>query len=196
MTRIAAVCLALTLAGTCGCRAPSGPAMQALSPTPEGLALLDADTRERIRGLEEALTRALGHSSDDAYRIAHVSAVRCLQLREEYNVTMPAWGHNLGVLLGTAKRGYCCHWTRDLLDTLEPLEVRDFVLTWSVAFYGTPREHSCLVAVPVGKPFEEGIVIDGWRHGGEVFWTRVADDHDWNWTPRPTLPGTRIECGD
>ncbi|MCE9591516.1 MAG: hypothetical protein K8S99_13440 [Planctomycetes bacterium] len=177
-----------------GCHT-AAPPREALTPGPKALAMLDAPTQERVRQLEAALNDALGRKSKDSYRIAHVSVVRCLQLREEYRETMPAWIHNMGVALHTAPRGYCCHWTRDLLDALELLHTADFEPVWAVARMGTPLEHSCLVAVPRGKGFSDGIVLDGWRHGGTLFWARVPDDREWKWVPRPTRPGYRIDCG-
>lgn len=189
------LCLLCVAFVATGCESLPVPPHDALTPGSIGLSTLDARTRARIDELTAMLEAGLGRPSEDAKAIAQISVVRSLQLRDEYGVLFPAWIHNLGVATRTASRGYCCHWARDILDALEPLEPTDFELTWSVAYFGMPREHSCLVAIPKGKVFADGIVIDGWRHGGKLFFIRVADDHDWKWVPRPVPKGMRLDCG-
>jgi hypothetical protein len=66
-------------------------------------------------------------------------------------------------------------------------------LHWGSARAGTLREHNSVVVTAEGQPFDQGIVLDGWRHLGWLHWTRVtADRYPWKEVvlppPVPALP--------
>jgi hypothetical protein len=48
----------------------------------------------------------------------------------------------------------------------------------------TLREHNGIVVTAKGQRFEEGIVLDPWRHCGVLAWARVSQDH-YPWKPLP-----------
>ena len=45
-----------------------------------------------------------------------------------------------------------------------------------VARLETRREHSSVVLTAPGQPFDEGIVLDAWRHSGRLYWGAVKTD--------------------
>jgi hypothetical protein len=155
---------------------------------------LDDRTARRVDALEAELTAMLGRRSPEARLIAFTAVVYPLALRERYGVTMPHWFHNTAVAARVADRGLCCHWARDLLDELETLNLYDFELQWGVAFHQLPFEHSSVVVTARGQPFDTGIILDGWRHAGVLYWARTTRD-TWPWRPHPlSRPGVRIDC--
>ena len=161
-----------------------------------GLAPTDAERKvqAQIDRLTRDLQALLPYPSHEAELVARTAVQTALDLREAYDVTLPHWGHNVAVATGLAPRGKCCHWARDLMDALEALNVRDYDLTWGVAYHQGPFEHSSVVVTRVGQPFETGILLDGWRHAGFLYWRPVTRD-SWPWKPHPLqAPGVRIDC--
>jgi hypothetical protein len=73
---------------------------------------------------------------------------------------------------------YSVHWTEDLLEHLRRLDLKSFQLHWGVAHHGeTWRvEHSSVVITAKGQDFEDGIVLDPWRHSGNLYWSLVKKD--------------------
>jgi len=156
----------------------------------------DAETRRRVNMLTDDLTAMLGRDSPESQIMARRVIHRGLELRAYYGANMPGLLHNGAVGIGVRPRGKCCHWARDLLDHLKEVKWADFDLYWGVANFGTPFEHSCIVATPHGEPFDRGMVFDAWRHSGFVYWTRVGND-GWEWEPHPLAgPDVHIACSD
>jgi hypothetical protein len=54
------------------------------------------------------------------------------------------------------------------------------VLHWGAAFAGTIDENNCLVVTAHNQPFEDGIVLDGWRRGGRLFWCALKKDSEYD----------------
>jgi hypothetical protein len=138
-----------------------------------------AETRAaRVQALGERL-RALGPQvdPDEADRVAAMALGKSIAQRREYEITTSAQVHNLMVVNGSRKRGLCVHWTRDLLDTLRAADLQTFTLYWGIANEGNVlTEHSTVVIAARGDPFEKGIVLDGWRHSGCLYWGPSTDD--------------------
>jgi hypothetical protein len=82
------------------------------------------------------------------------------------------------VNLGFRERGLCTHWTEDLLKRIQGLGLKSLDLHWGIANHDIllRLEHSSVVITAKGQSFEEGLVLDPWRHSGELYWTPVKDD--------------------
>ncbi|HEX8279937.1 MAG TPA: hypothetical protein VF551_01055 [Chthoniobacterales bacterium] len=113
----------------------------------------------------------------EAQRLAEGAYASTRLLQREYKIAWHPLFQNFLVNAGVRERGLCYHWTEDLLERLRVLRLKTLVLRWGVARPGTLREHNCLVVTAAGQPFERGIVLDGWRRGGRLYWTHVARDH-------------------
>jgi hypothetical protein len=137
---------------------------------------------------------ALGAAVDprEARRVADLVLRTSTAQRRRYDVTTAALAHNLMVVRGGKKRGLCIHWTRDLLDTLRAQDLQTFTLYWGIANEGNVlTEHSTVVIAARGAPFEDGLVLDGWRHSGCLYWGPVTTDrYPWKQAARydPPLP--------
>ena len=81
--------------------------------------------------------------------------------------------------VGLRKRGWCGHWTRDIGERLKELKLKTLVLHWGVAYDGTSSENNCVVVTARNQPFQDGIILDGWRRGGRLFWCAVKKDDEY-----------------
>jgi hypothetical protein len=100
-----------------------------------------------------------------------------LELARRYRVVRPAIFHNVLVNLGVRQRGLCFQWADDLTVKLQSLGLQTLQLHRGVARLDTRREHSSVVLTAPGQAFDEGVVLDAWRHSGRLFWGDVKQDH-------------------
>ena len=129
-----------------------------------------AELRDQLLALSPLIRR------DEAERLSSAAHEASRQLASDYRLIGPPLFHNFLVNAGVRARGLCHQWTRDLGDRLARLQLRTLVLHWGAARAGTLREHNCIVVTARGQPFAEGVVLDGWRHSGQLFSIRVAAD--------------------
>lgn len=99
-----------------------------------------------------------------------------LELAKEYRVVRPAIFHNVLVNLGLRERGLCFQWADDLSAKLKSLELRTLKVRRGAARLETRREHSSVVLTARGQAFDQGIVLDAWRHSGRLYWCGVKED--------------------
>ena len=167
--------IAATAAGLLGCGH--------WAPVPNDRLAADAqirsgDQRRRVESLSRAL-RALDSqvSEKEARKVAQSAVTHTELLGRRYQIVRPPQLHNLLVKIGLKKRGLCYHWTEDLLTHLAELQLRHLQLQRVVAHRGSDlREHHSVMVTARQKPFEQGIVLDGWRGSGELFWAPVGED--------------------
>ena len=110
--------------------------------------------------------------SDTAH---HVSR----QLAHEYGVTGDPSVHNYLIHIGVKKRGICADYTHDIGARLRDLRIRTLVLHWGTAWDKESDENNALIVTAVNQSFFEGIVLDGWRRSGRLFWIHVKDDAEY-----------------
>ena len=145
-----------------------------------------AADRGKIASLQNYLA-SLNARTDivEAGRVAQTAIQYSSYLAEKYELVRPAVLHNVLVRIGWKDRGLCHHWTVDLMEQLELLELKTYQLYWGVAHHGSElREHNSVVVAARGQQFEEGIVLDPWRNSGELHWTHVKNDR-YPWKERP-----------
>ena len=107
---------------------------------------------------------------------AHTASRDCAR---EYGLVWTPIFQNFLIHMGKRERGYCGHYTRDIGERLKELKLKTLVLHWGAAFAGTIDENNCLVVTARDQPFEDGIVLDGWRRGGRLFWCPVKNDPEY-----------------
>ncbi len=69
---------------------------------------------------------------------------------------------------------------------LQTLRLTTLELHWAEARPRTLREHNSVVITARGTPFLEGIVLDGWRNSGRLYWSPVALDRSYPWRENDT----------
>jgi len=107
---------------------------------------------------------------------AHTTARR---LKKEYRVVLNPEFQNFLINIGMRERGYCAHYTRDIGARLKELRLKTLVLHWGAAYAGTTGENNSLVVTARNQRFEDGIILDGWRRAGRLFWCAVKKDHEY-----------------
>ena len=107
---------------------------------------------------------------------AHTTA---RSLAREYHIVLNPEFQCFLVNIGVRERGWCGHWTRDIGARLKELKLKTLVLHWGAAYAGTSSENNCLVVTARNQPFQDGIVIDGWRRAGRLFWCTVKKDYEY-----------------
>ncbi len=142
------------------------------------------DQNQRIEDLTQALLALDANVSEEEARGLAQSAIKhAAILGQRYRVVRPPHWHNLLVTFGWKKRGLCYHWTEDLLKHLEGVRLHHLHLQRVVAHRGSNvREHHSVLVITGNNTFEEGIVLDGWRGSGTLFWVPAGKDR-YPWVP-------------
>lgn len=122
---------------------------------------------------------------DEALRAAWVTYDYTYQLAQEYQITDGPLIHNTKVNMGKKPRGLCWHWAQDIEARLKQENFQTLELHRAVAnSFNIRLEHSTAIISRRGDDFRQGIVLDPWRKGGEVFWARTVEDRRYTWLPR------------
>lgn len=157
------------------------------SPTP---AVTDANISVQ-QGLITDLTAtvsALGAevAAEEAARLARVSYEYTAQLKREYQITDPPLVHNTKVNMGIKPRGLCKDWADDLEARLKLENFQSLQLHRAIANSENPFriEHSTVIVSRRGDSMYQGVVLDPWRNGGELFWAPFQEDTHYQWLPR------------
>ena len=136
-----------------------------------------AGDERSIKKLRDALV-ALAPDVDpgEAELVSVTAHTTSRSLAREYRVVWCAGVQNILINTGRRQRGFCGHYTRDIGERLKELRLKTLVLHWGAAFAGTMDENNGLVVTAINQPFENGILMDGWRNGGRLFWCALKED--------------------
>ena len=136
----------------------------------------------------DALTAALAALSprvdlSEARLAASTAYTATDELRASYRmVGPPPELHNILVNTGLRNRGLCCHWAEDLGNRLHALRLKTLAIHWVVANEGSVlHEHNSAMITAQGGPAASGIIVDGWRNAGTLYWGALSADH-YAWT--------------
>ena len=139
-----------------------------------------ASDERSIKDLAKALT-ALSSDVDPAEAqslslTAHTTARR---LKKEYRVVLNPEFTVFLYNIGMRKRGWCGHWAQDIGAELKELKLKTLVLHWGEAYPNSTSENNALVVTARNQRFNDGIIVDGWRRAGRLFWCHVIEDHEY-----------------
>ncbi len=110
--------------------------------------------------------------SDTAHRTSR-------ELAREYGVTGDPAVHNYLIHIGVKKRGICADYTHDIGARLREMRFKTLVLHWGTAWEKESDENNALIVTARNQSFYDGIVLDGWRRAGRLFWCHVRDDAEY-----------------
>jgi hypothetical protein len=136
----------------------------------------DSAKAEKLANQLAGLSRRV--DPNEAKLLAECAYATVARLRPEYNMFGTPIFNNFLVYHGWRKRGYCYHWTEDLLLALDKLKLKTLELHWADAYRDTWQENNCLVVTAIGQPFERGMILECWRHFGHLRWNLVPSDQD------------------
>jgi len=139
-----------------------------------------------IADLSKALA-ALAPSVDpaEAQLVSATAHTTARTLARQYRVVLNPEFQNFLINIGLRDRGYCGHWTRDIGERLKELKPKTLVLHWGAYEPGRSGESNCIVITARNQAFSEGIVIDGWRRAGRLYWAKVPKDDEYKWSEDP-----------
>ena len=144
------------------------------------VSLAHASDERSIKDLAKALT---GLSSDvdpaEAQALSYTAHTTARRLKKEYRVALNPEFTVFLYNVGLRKRGWCGHWAQDIGAELIKLEPKTLVLHWGEAYPNTTSENNALVVTARNQRFEDGILIDGWRRAGRLFWCPVIKDDEY-----------------
>jgi hypothetical protein len=131
----------------------------------------------RITSLTVELQKLSPEASEqEAQHFASVAVHTAATLREKYQVSMAPWIHNMEVNSGVKPRGLCFHYARDMGTALQPLAAPHWDLHFVQAKPKEMLEHNAIVITGAGKNWQSGIVLDGWRNSGVLYFGPVMED--------------------
>jgi hypothetical protein len=133
-----------------------------------------------IKDLTEALV-ALAPDVDpgEAELLSVTAHTTSRSLAHEYRIVLNPEFQNFLINIGLRQRGYCAHFARDIGARLKTLKLKTLVLHWGAAYARTSGEDNCLVVTARNQPFQDGILLDGWRRAGRLFWSPVKKDYEY-----------------
>jgi hypothetical protein len=141
---------------------------------------------KKVGSLQNDLA-ALSPQADlfEARKVAETAIGYSKFLAEDYDLVRPAVFHNILIRIGWKQRGLCYHWTEDLIERLQKLDLKTYQFHWGVAHRGSElREHNSVVITAKGQPFDTGMVLDPWRNSGDLYWSMVdTDNYPWRELP-------------
>lgn len=118
---------------------------------------------------------------EEAQLLAHEALLYPRLLAQKYGLVSPPTFHNLLINTGLKERGLCYEWSEDMITHLKNQHYQSFDLRWGVANKGELDEHNSVVVVVKNAPFWSGILIDPWRHSGELYWSKLHEDAEYKW---------------
>ncbi|HIO91215.1 MAG TPA: hypothetical protein EYG68_00030 [Leucothrix mucor] len=65
---------------------------------------------------------------------------------------------------------------------MEKKNLKTFDLVRGTANRRLKNEHNSLVVIAKGDSFYKGILLDPWRNSGDLYWTKVTNDEDPQYT--------------
>jgi hypothetical protein len=142
-----------------------------------------------IADLRNALTALSPRTvdSNEAALLSETAHHMSRQLAREYGVTGDPAVHNYLIRIGARKRGICADYVHDMGAGLRELRFKTLALHWGTAWEKESTENNGLIVTARNQPFMDGIVLDGWRRAGRLFWCRVRDDHEYEIELYPSL---------
>ena len=140
-----------------------------------------AQDEKSIYNLRNALIALSPRAVDpcEAELLSMTAHTASRQLAREYGVFGDPAFHNYLINIGVKKRGICADYTRDIGARLRDMRFKTLVLHWGAAWAKESEENNALIVTARNQPFLDGIVLDGWRRGGRLFWCAVKDDAEY-----------------
>ena len=140
-----------------------------------------AQDERSINGLRDALIALSPRTVDprEAELLSVTAHNTSRQLARQYGVTGDPAIHNYLINIGVKKKGICADYTHDIGARLKEFRFKTLVLHWGAAWAKESDENNALVVTAKDQAFLDGIVLDGWRRGGRLFWCKLKDDWEY-----------------
>lgn len=140
-----------------------------------------AQDEKSINDLRNALIALSPHTVDpkEAALLSETAHHASRECAREYGVTGDPAFHNYLIHIGVKKRGICADYTHDIGARLREMRFKTLVVHWGTAWEKESDENNALIVTARNQSFFDGIVLDGWRRAGRLFWIHVKDDAEY-----------------
>ena len=101
------------------------------------------------------------------------------QLAQDYGMHGDPAFHNYLIRIGVKKKGICADYAHDIGARLREMRFKTLVLHWGTAWEKESDENNALIVTARNQSFFDGIVLDGWRRAGRLFWCHVKEDAEY-----------------
>ena len=134
-----------------------------------------------VRKLTKMLTK-LDKSIDkqEALDLALFSTSYTKHLANKYGLVISPNFQNFLVNIGVKKKGYCYNYADDLGSALLKRGYKTFDIYRMIHKRGTIFEHNSIMITPLWTN-KKGVILDGWRNAGTLYFSRKKDDTDYDW---------------
>jgi hypothetical protein len=132
-------------------------------------------------------------SPDEARRVAFTAYTTGRQLAVEWRMVRPATVQSFLIHIGARKAGHCYQYANELLLRLDALKLRTLELHWAECAPGEFDEHNVIAVTARRQPFDQGIVLDNWRHSGRLVWGPVKGDPPFRWAENKAELSNRLQ---
>ena len=130
----------------------------------------------KIKRLERELL-SVSNNKTEAKELATLAVTYPKVLANRYNLVSPPLYHNFLVNSGQRERGLCFHFVEDIAKEINTRGFKSFKFRWGRANANKLNEHNVIVVTGnKDSNFQNGIILDGWRNSGDLFFCRVKDD--------------------
>lgn len=143
--------------------------------------IVSAQDGKSIADLRNALIALSPRTVDarEAQLLSETAHRASRQCAKDYGVTGDPAVHNYLIHIGVKKRGICADYTHDIGARLREMRFKTLVLHWGTAWEKESDENNALIVTARNQSFFDGIVLDGWRRAGRLFWVHVRDDAEY-----------------
>ena len=127
----------------------------------------------------------VGIKKDVSTRLSKDIFYKTKQLAKKFKLVSPPLWHNFLVNIGVRKKGLCYNWSDSLFGYLKNRDYKNVKFHLIGANIGNYwSEHNALMISVDNLEFKNSIIIDPWRNSGELFFTHIKDDKDYEWKER------------
>jgi hypothetical protein len=133
-----------------------------------------------------------GVNPEEARRVAQIAYTTGRELAAKWKMGSSPTIHSFLINIGLKKGGYCYQFATELLLRLDAQKMKTLEFHWAESDAGTDTEHNVIAVTARGQPFEQGIMLDNWRHSGHLLWGPLTGDPSHTWQENKAAAARRL----
>jgi hypothetical protein len=134
-----------------------------------------------------------GVNPEEARRVAQIAYTTGRELAAKWKMGSSPTIHSFLINIGLKKGGYCYQFATELLLRLDAQKMKTLEFHWAESDAGTDTEHNVIAVTARGQPFEQGIMLDNWRHSGHLLWGPLTGDPSHTWQENKAAAARRLK---
>lgn len=129
---------------------------------------------------KELLSLSKNVSKKEAKDLAMFALSYTKVLANRYHIVLSPHFQNFLINIGLKKKGYCYNYADDLTKALVKRGYKSFDIYRIIYKKGTFFEHNAVLIRARGEK-SSGVVLDGWRDAGRLYFSKIEDDKEYKW---------------